>query len=206
MMARNLMNTMWVELAGYRHIPTRSRLINGLDYPRAVLFLDRDGVLVEDVHFLTHPAQVQLLDGVKEALRQVQTRFSIVIVTNQSGIARGYLTETTLLMIHSTILEALVDCPVDAIYYCPHLPGAPLAAYDEDCDCRKPKPGMLLRAAQEWHFDLTRSCMVGDRLRDAKAGSAAGVNSFLVGEQDRASNYAHAADLAAVVPLIMARP
>ena len=198
------MDAMWANTSAQRHTPANSRLINGRAYPRAVLFLDRDGVIVKDVHFLTDPSRVQVLEGVKGALQQLQTQFSIVIVTNQSGIARGYLTEKKLLTIHTTLLNALGSCIVDAIYYCPHLPGAPLEAYDRDCECRKPKPGMLLRAAQEWHFDLTRSFMVGDVLRDAEAGLAAGVSSYLIGDHILQSQFPHAADLPALVPLIMA--
>jgi D-glycero-D-manno-heptose 1,7-bisphosphate phosphatase len=197
------MNTSWLDVAACRHIPATSRLINGSLYPRSALFLDRDGVVIEDVHFLTDSSKVQVLDGVREALPRLQTEFSIVIVTNQSGIARGYLTEADLLILHTAILNALEGCAVDAIYYCPHLPGAPLATYDQECECRKPKPGMLLRAAQEWGFDLSRSFMVGDVIRDVEAGVAAGVSSYLVGNHNGQSDYPYAANLAAVAPLIM---
>lgn len=112
----------------------------------------------------------------------LQGRFYIIVVTNQSGIARGLLSEDGLLAIHLELVLRLsaASAIVDALYYCPHLPESPIPNYGIECDCRKPRPGMLLRAVQDWEIDVSRSFMVGDKPRDIEAGRAAGVNSFLV--------------------------
>jgi D-glycero-D-manno-heptose 1,7-bisphosphate phosphatase len=151
---------------------------------RPAVFLDRDGVLVEEVHFLTSADQLKLLPGVADALRALQERFSIIVVTNQSGIARGYLTENDLTGIHGSlaILLAAEEVGVDAFYYCPHLAEGTVAAYRQDCACRKPQPGMLLRASEDFGIDLARSFLVGDMPRDIQAGDAAGVKSILLSE------------------------
>ena len=171
---------------GYLHIPANSRLLNdvGDRSTRPAVFLDRDGVLVEDVHFLTNAAQLKLLPGVADALRALQERFSIIVVTNQSGIARGYLTEDDLTGIHGSlaVLLAAEEVGVDAFYYCPHLAEGTVAAYQVDCTCRKPKPGMLLRASEGFGIDLAGSFLVGDMPRDIQAGDAAGVRSVLLSE------------------------
>ena len=150
---------------------------------RPAVFLDRDGVLVDDVHFLTEPDRLRILPRAVEALRGLQDRFYIIVVTNQSGIARGLLTEERLLEIHQVLIERLSaeGAFVDAIYYCPHLPGATVRAYDIECDCRKPKGGMLLRAETDWGIDLAGSTMLGDRPRDLDAGRAAGVRGIMIG-------------------------
>jgi D-glycero-D-manno-heptose 1,7-bisphosphate phosphatase len=173
---------MWADTSAHRHIPANSRLIKDATYPRAALFLDRDGVLIEDVHYLSDPAKIRLREGVSDMLQAMQRTFSIIVVTNQSGIARGYLTEADLLDLHTAMVRKFEGCTIDAIYYCPHLPVAPVAAYDQVCECRKPKPGMLRRAAREWGFDLSRSFMVGDSLRDVEAGFAANSTGILLGQ------------------------
>jgi len=146
--------------------------------------LDRDGVLIEDVHFLTKADQIRLLPGAARAIRRLQPSFLIIAVTNQSGIARGLLTEEDLMDIHSELfrLLAMEEVTVDALYYCPHLPEGVIPSYDVLCDCRKPNPGMLLRASKDFGIDLSRSYLVGDMPRDIKAGDAAGVKSILLNE------------------------
>jgi D-glycero-D-manno-heptose 1,7-bisphosphate phosphatase len=196
---------MWLDTTAQRHIPAHSRLIDTVTGSRPAVFLDRDGVIVEDVDFLTDPAQIRVLPGVVEALKQLQSFFHIIIVTNQSGIARGYLTEEDLLRIHGEILQQLKGCFIDVLYYCPHLPGASLAAYDRVCECRKPRPGMLLRATREWRVDLARSFTIGDRLRDVEAGLEAGTTNILLGNHAAQTTYSYAADLHEAVPLILAK-
>ena len=172
---------------GYLHVPANSRLLSDMAErcPRPAVFLDRDGVLVEDVHFLTSADQLRLLPGVAEALRALQEKFSIIVVTNQSGIARGYLTEGDLTGIHGglALLLAAKQVGVDAFYYCPHLAEGTVEAYRMDCRCRKPKPGMLLRASEDFGIDPAESFLVGDMPRDIQAGDAAGVRSILLTEQ-----------------------
>lgn len=176
-------------LKGNLHLPSNSRLpipdnsAGTVTFQNAV-FLDRDGVVVQDVHFLRQPHQLRLLPGVVEALRKLQSRFYIVVVTNQSGIARGFIDEKKLVDIHTELVQRLSDegATVDGLYYCPHLPGAPVLTYDVTCECRKPKPGMLLQAARDWNIDLTHSFLVGDMPRDVKAAAAAGVKGIITSE------------------------
>jgi D,D-heptose 1,7-bisphosphate phosphatase len=164
------------------HLPFNSRFLAGPQpLTRAAVFLDRDGVIVRDVHFLRTPSQIDFLKHV-ETLAHLRDRYYLVIATNQSGIARKIFTEEDLIAIHSGLVLQLArrGVALDAIYYCPHLPcadlaSAELAAYRMDCDCRKPKPGLLLRAAREYGLDLGRSYMLGDSRRDVEAGQAAGL-------------------------------
>lgn len=155
------------------HLPGDSRFRSGA-HPRAAVFLDRDGVLVEDVRYLSRPEDLVLLPGVGPFLRALAPDHALVVVTNQSGIARGYFDEGALEAVHARLLEALAadGAAVDALYACPHL--------DEGCDCRKPAPGMILRAAEEHGLALDRSVMIGDAPRDVEAGRRAGVRSLLL--------------------------
>jgi D-glycero-D-manno-heptose 1,7-bisphosphate phosphatase len=147
------------------------------------------------------------LPGVIEALRALQSYFFIVIVTNQSGIARGLLSENDLAAIHLELVRRLaVDGAIlDALYYCPHLPEAIVDVYGVDCDCRKPKPGMLLRAKHDWGLDMRESFLVGDRVRDIEAGQAAGVSGILLNKGKSTVPGAHgvASDLAQAARLIL---
>jgi D-glycero-D-manno-heptose 1,7-bisphosphate phosphatase len=174
----------------YRHLPSHSRLAVATpaptpsrpDGPRRAMFLDRDGVLVEDVHYLRRAADLRLLPGVVPALRLLQEHFFLIVVTNQSGIARGLLTEADLLDIHNALVRtlALEGVILDVLYYCPHLPEASVRLYRQVCSCRKPAPGMVTQARQDWNIALDDSFMVGDSLRDVQAGAAAGVPGFLL--------------------------
>lgn len=143
---------------------------------RRVVFLDRDGTLNVEVHYLSDPAQVELLPGVGEGLAALQRAgYLLVVLSNQSGIARGYFTEATLSRIHARLAELLRGhgATLDGIYYCPHAP-------DSECSCRKPKPGLGLRAAQEIGADLSRAVIVGDKACDIELGRALGCKTVLV--------------------------
>ena len=145
----------------------------------AAVFLDRDGVLIRERGFVTEPAQLSLLPGAAGALALLRRRgFRLVVVTNQSGIARGLLTEGDLARIHADLLTRLraahPEAFWDALYFCPHHPREGRPPYRTDCACRKPRPGMLLKAAAEHGLDPGRSWMVGDSARDLEAGRAAG--------------------------------
>lgn len=142
------------------------------------MFLDRDGVLVEDRGLVLQSEEFRILPGVPEALRRLhRAGFLLVLVSNQAVVARGLLSEPELLDLHAALerlLRAADAPPLDGFHYCPHHPAATLPAYRCECPCRKPRPGLLLRAAEELGIDLAASFMVGDRPTDLLAGSRAG--------------------------------
>ncbi len=192
----------------FLHLPLNSRFLAESRAATApAVFLDRDGVIVADVHFLRRPSQIQLLPGVASSLRRLKERFHLVVVSNQSGIARGLFTERDLLAIHGCLLERLSDhaAVIDALYYCPHLPDAVVPAYRGHCECRKPKPGMLLQAKADFGVDLAASFIVGDHMRDIEAGSAVGVKGILLGAGNGADRavFRAAPDLCQAAQLIL---
>ena len=151
--------------------------------PTKAVFLDRDGVLIEDVGLLTEEAQLRVLDGVPEALIALrQAGFLLVVISNQTVVARGLLTEAGVNQIHQALDARLqsAGASIDRYYFCPHHPKGTLPQYRLDCDCRKPKPGLLLRAARDCGIDLTKCFCVGDRLTDIIAGAKAGCRTVLV--------------------------
>lgn len=150
---------------------------------RPAVFLDRDGTVQVEVDYLADPAGVELIEGVGKSLAALQRAgFALVVVTNQSGVARGILDEARLAAIHLRLSEllALDGVELDGIYWCPHHPQHGEPPYRCECSCRKPLPGMLLDAAREQALDLARSWMIGDAERDLDAGTAASVRSILV--------------------------
>jgi len=149
------------------------------------VFFDRDNTLVDDPGFIKHPDQVKLLPGAAKALGRVRAcGHKIVIVSNQSGVARGLITEEQLARVHERLGKLLGDqgVGVDAIYSCPYLDGdeAVVEEYRRDSHLRKPEPGMLLKAAREHDIDLSQSWMIGDRSTDVEAGAAAQCRTILV--------------------------
>ncbi len=138
------------------------------------LFLDRDGTLIVDVGYPRDPALVEPLPGAIDALRTLQHSWKLVIVSNQSGIARGKITETEACAVHDRVIDVFSRGGVTfaGAYYCPHAP-------DAGCACRKPQPGMLRDAAAELGLDLAASVIVGDKGSDVEAGIAAGVGHAL---------------------------
>jgi D-glycero-D-manno-heptose 1,7-bisphosphate phosphatase len=167
-----------------RLIPAGSRFADGRLSERGALFLDRDGVIIEDVHFLRRIEDMRFTAGATEGLSQLQDAFDLVVVTNQSGVARGYFTEGDLEAMHQEMVRRLAERSVriDAIYSCHHLPEADSPTYGVECACRKPKPGMTLQAAEDWAIDLTASFTIGDSERDVAAGRAAGTAGILMGD------------------------
>jgi D-glycero-D-manno-heptose 1,7-bisphosphate phosphatase len=150
---------------------------------RQAVFLDRDGTVADEVGYINHASRLRLLPGSAGALRRLREAGLLsVIVTNQSGVARDYFEESVIHETHRR-LESLLRAEgavVDAIYFCPHHPREGSPPYRQECDCRKPLPGMLLRAAGDLDIDLSRSYMVGDGMIDIEAGRAAGVVPILV--------------------------
>lgn len=140
------------------------------------VFLDRDGTIARDVHYCRQVEDFELLPGVPEAIRMLnENGFKVVVITNQSGIARGYFTEDTLAQIHQKMKDELAKhgAWVDAIYYCPHHP-------DDNCECRKPKTALFHKAAKDYNIDLKASHAVGDMAIDIEAGKALGLRTALV--------------------------
>ncbi len=150
---------------------------------RKVLFLDRDGVINVDHAYVHRPAQTEWVPGIFDLVRRAQTAgYDVVVITNQAGIARGYFSEEHFIAYSRWMSEAfrLEGCPLLATYHCPHHPKEGVGIYQQDCACRKPEPGMILQAVQDWDIDLSQSCLVGDKAGDVSAGLAAGVaHNFL---------------------------
>lgn len=141
---------------------------------RPALFLDRDGVLNVDHGYVFRCEDFEPVEGVFDALRLAKQRgYLLIVVTNQSGIGRGYFTQSDYdtLETHIRRLFAEEGAELDEIYHCPHRP-------DDDCDCRKPSPGMILRAAQDYDIDLSASVMIGDKASDAEAARAACIGTI----------------------------
>jgi len=149
---------------------------------RAV-FLDRDGTLVHARHYPSRPADLLLYDGIGPRLRRLhELGFKLIVITNQSGIARGYFTEHDLAAMHDHLSQALGNqgVPIDGIYHCPHHPDGTIEHLSITCDCRKPQPGMIHRAAVDHAIQPERSWFVGDILDDIQAGNTAGCGTVLV--------------------------
>lgn len=146
-------------------------------------FLDRDGVIVEDIGYLADPRDLRLIGNAGPAIRRLNdASIPTIVITNQAGVARGYLEESRLTDIHAELARLLAEsgARVDGFYYCPHHPTAGRGEYRVACDCRKPAPGMLLAAAADLDLDLTGSFFVGDKLSDLGAGHNAGCRTILV--------------------------
>lgn len=151
--------------------------------PRRAVFLDKDGTLLEDIPYNVDPAQMRLTPGAGPALRRLQDAgYLLIVVSNQSGVARGYFPPTALRGVRWR-LEALVEpfgVRFAEVSFCVHHPDGVVAPYAHECDCRKPQPGMLLRAARRHAIDLPRSWMIGDILDDVEAGCRAGCRTVLL--------------------------
>lgn len=149
---------------------------------RPALFFDRDGVLNVDTGYAHRPEALRWVDGAMQAVRLCnEASWYVFVVTNQSGVARGYFTEADVRAFHERMQADLGrrGAHVDAFVYCPHHPGGAVRALAVDCACRKPKPGMLLELLARWPVDAARSLLIGDSPRDLEAAAAAGVRGAL---------------------------
>ena len=151
------------------------------------VFLDRDGTINVDKHYLYKIEEFEFLPGAVEGMRALQEAgYLLIIVTNQSGIGRGYYTEEAFHTLNQWMIETLErqGVHITAVYYCPHLPDAALPEYRQECSCRKPKLGMYYQAAKDWNIDFAQSIAIGDNLRDCAICQAEGCRGFLIGDEN----------------------
>lgn len=149
---------------------------------RAV-FLDRDGTINEEMGYINHENRFRVFDFAAPAIRILnEADFKVVVLTNQSGVARGYFEEELVLRLHKKLKERVqkYGATIDAIYYCPHHPTEGNSPYRKDCNCRKPKTGMVEQAVKELKIDISRSYMVGDRYKDVLFAHKAGLKPIFV--------------------------
>ena len=151
---------------------------------KQAVFLDRDGVITQEPPYHAHKLnQLKLIPRAADAIRRLnENSFTVIIVSNQAGIARGYYKEEDTTLFNQALIGKLAGdgAYINAIYYCPHHPDAVIDELRVDCDCRKPRPGLLLKAKEELNIDLNQSFMVGDKLSDIEAGKRAGCKTILV--------------------------
>jgi D-glycero-D-manno-heptose 1,7-bisphosphate phosphatase len=152
------------------------------DTNRAI-FVDKDGTLIPDIPYNVNPDLIELAPGAATALRSLQQHgYRIIVISNQSGVARGLFKEEALSDVQQRLesLLTMAGIRLSGFYYCPHHPQAEKAAYRINCDCRKPKPGLLFHAAQVQQINLSQSWMIGDILSDSEAGNRAGCRTVLI--------------------------
>ena len=150
---------------------------------RPAVFLDRDGTINEQMGYINHLSRFVLLPGVENAIRDLnERRFYVVVVSNQSGVARGYFPEKLLYEINAFMEARLAEAGarIDAIYYCPHYPNGSIKEYAKRCECRKPGIGLIRKALKDLPIELTRSYVVGDTCSDLEMGENAGIPGILV--------------------------
>lgn len=146
------------------------------------IFLDKDGTLIPDIPYNVDPSLITLSVATETGLQQLaQAGYKVIIISNQSGVARGFFPESALIAVENRIkvLLAALGIPLDGFYYCPHHPDG-YAPFNISCNCRKPKSGLILKAAEENQIDLSASWMIGDILNDVEAGNAAGCRTILI--------------------------
>jgi len=163
-----------------RPVPESDGTVKG---GRTGVFLDRDGTINVEIEYLRRPEELELIPGAGEAIRLLNdTGTPTCVISNQSGVARGFLTEADLVPIHERMLRELRrdGARINRIYYCPHHPTLGLPPYDIECECRKPQTGMLDRGARDFGLDLRRSFVVGDRMGDVRAALNVGATAILV--------------------------
>lgn len=149
---------------------------------RPAAFLDRDGVLNVDRGYTHRPDQLEWIDGAPEAVHLLnEAGYIVIVVTNQSGVARGFYDEDAVRRFHAHMQAALKShaAHIDAFYYCPHHPNGTVKEYALRCNCRKPGVGLLEQAAREWPIDVSRSFLVGDKMNDLKAAAAFKIKGLL---------------------------
>ncbi len=162
------------------------------------IFLDRDGVINKEKKYVCKIRDFELIPGVFEALRKFnKLGYKLIIITNQAGIARGFYKEKDLEKLHEYMLSIFIlkQIRVDAVYFCPHHPEAKIKIYKTNCNCRKPNPGLIFKAAAEHSIDLKRSIMIGDKISDYYAGINAGLSMSILVKSGHKLNSKYLKDL-----------
>ena len=181
------------------------------------IFLDRDGTINVEKHYLYKKEDFEFLPGVINALKKLQQAgYKLIIITNQSGIARGYYSEKDFHILNDWMLTQLKQQGViiAQVYYCPHLPNADVEAYRKDCYCRKPKLGLFQRAINDYHIQLSKSYAIGDKIRDCAICENTACKGFLLGDNEmpniiqdvkngKWNNIKYAPDLLSCVKMIL---
>jgi D-glycero-D-manno-heptose 1,7-bisphosphate phosphatase len=148
---------------------------------RPAVFIDRDGTISEEVGYVNHPSRFRLFPYSAEAIRILNSNeWLAIVITNQAGVARGYFSEDVIASVHDQLKHDLENAQLDGIYYCAHHPSVGEPPYRFDCDCRKPKTGLIDRAAKDFDIDLGASWMIGDRYSDVELARNAGLRSAFV--------------------------
>jgi D-glycero-D-manno-heptose 1,7-bisphosphate phosphatase len=150
---------------------------------KKAVFLDRDGTINEEMGYINHVSRFKIFDFVPDAIKILNDcGFMVFVVTNQSGIARGYFSEDFLISLHKNLLVMVEanHAKIEKIYYCPHHPKEGIEKYRIDCNCRKPKPGMIEMAQKEFSIDLENSYVIGDRYKDVQFGHNLGLHAIMV--------------------------
>lgn len=179
---------------------------------RPALFLDRDGVVNREIGYLYRPDQVEFTPGIFELCRHAQAMgYALIIITNQSGIARQLYSETDFHSLMNWMMDEFLrhNIQVDGYYFCPHHPEYGVGTYRRECEDRKPQPGMILKASTDHYIGLKRSVLVGDRCSDIQAGAAAGIQNLILVRGTEASGCAETpahsvvSQLHEIIPLLM---
>jgi D-glycero-D-manno-heptose 1,7-bisphosphate phosphatase len=145
------------------------------------IFIDKDGTLIPDIPYNVDPSKIELAFGAKAALKSLnQIGYKLIVISNQSGVARGYFPESALKAVQQRLQSLLAPIPLTGFYYCPHYPTGKIMNYALDCNCRKPKAGLLIKAAEDHQIDLVNSWMIGDILNDVEAGRRTGCRTILI--------------------------
>jgi len=169
------------------------------------VFLDRDGVIIVDKNYQYKTEDLEFIPGSPNAIKQLNdAAYKVILISNQSGVARGYFTEDDLKKFNKHLAEELEKrgAKLDAVYYCPHHKEGKIEEFAKECGCRKPKPGMLLKASQEHEIDLSSSWMVGNEPKDIEAGKAAGCKTISTGSEKGEADFI-AKDLNEAVKIIL---
>ena len=164
-------------------VDNATQLLSQKNRSSKAAFIDRDGTIIVDKHFLSDPNEIEFISGSVDALKKIKNLgYKLIIISNQSGVARGYFDVNTVEKINSKLLEMLLvqGVEIDGLYYCPHYPNGNNREYSFLCDCRKPSPGMIESAAKDLNLDIKNSIVIGDKADDFFLGKVVGADSYLV--------------------------